>query len=110
MLDSRELARFWPSERRAILVHKYYLGVERGYDPSIREAIESWEAYYASTWRETKLRHDAEVQLAEIESFRLQRCDELRREVDFAQAAKEWVENHEPAWRRNWEESACAGA
>ena len=110
MLECRELARFWPSERRAILVHKYFLGMERGCDPSIEEAVASWEARFANRWREAKLRHDAEVQLAEIESFRTELCTVRGREIDFAQAAKEWVENHEPAWRRSWEESTCAGA
>ncbi len=101
---------YWPSERRAIIVHKYYLGLERGYDPSLAEAIESWEERFAARWRERKLRHDAEVQLREIEAYRERLCQEHSRDVDFNEAARNWIEHYEATWRERWEESTCAGA
>ncbi len=104
-----DLSVYRPSERRAILDHKYYLGIELGYDPSLCEVIRSWEENYACEWRRKKMRRDAEVQVKEI-----QRCkDELSRQwgrsVEFTEAIRVWLDEHEAEWRRRWESSPCSG-
>lgn len=104
------LNRYWPSERRAIWEHKYFLGLERGCNPSIEEAIESWERQHASRWRSNKMRRDAEAQLDEIESYRKWLEHDKGGEVSFDEAARDWVENHENQWRQHWEETALADA
>ena len=110
VVDDPRLASYWPSERRAIIVHKYFLGVERGYGPTLEEAIASWEERHAHTWRCEKMRRDAEAQLALIERHREQLAREANRPVSFAEAARDWVQCHERAWRTAWEQSAVSGA
>lgn len=97
------LSGYWPSERRALLEHKYFLGLERGYDPPLEEAIESWERRYARQWRTEKMRRDAEAQLREIEAYRQRLIGELGRLVDFAEAARCWIRECEAQWRDHWE-------
>lgn len=99
-----------PSEYRAILVHKYYLGIERGYGPSMDEAIESWETHHAMNWRNTKMRRDVEAQIKEIEAHRAQLSIERGTELTWKQAAKDWVNTREPQWRDQWEATLHAGA
>lgn len=54
-------------ERKAILVHKYYLGIEMHTDPGLQHAVESWEEHYASLWRRQHHLMDCKLQIAEIE-------------------------------------------
>ncbi len=94
---------YMPSERRALLNHKYFLGIERGYDPPITEAIESWESRFARDWRTRKMRRDAEVQIREIERYRQRLSAERGVDVSFHEAARLWVDKCECAWRLRWE-------
>jgi hypothetical protein len=102
------LAGYTPAECRAIEVHKYFLGIERGHDPSLEEAISSWEARFARDWRCRKMREDAEAQLREIENFRQERMRDLGRLVEFTEAAREWVGQFGAEWREHREAEACA--
>ncbi len=104
------LRNYRPSERRAILVHRYYLGVERGCEPSLPEAVESWEDGHADRWRSEKMRHDAAEQVREIEAHRCHMSEQRGNEVDFRTAAKDWVSRFEPLWREHWESTPLAGA
>jgi len=106
--DHPLLRDYWPSERKAIWVHKYYMGIERGYDPSMDEVVSSWERDYARDWRSRKMQRDAHVQLDEIEAHRNHMCREKGREVSFLEAARDWVYRHEAQWRRQWEEQPAA--
>jgi hypothetical protein len=110
-VDSVEcsLEGYRPSEVRALMEHKYFLGIERGYDPSIEEVIASWEARYASDWRAKKMRHDAEVQVREIQDFQARLASERGQSVTFREAAQQWVEQCECEWRRNWEAGRSSG-
>ena len=36
-------------ERKAILVHKYFLGLEMHQDPGVERAMRSWEIRYANS-------------------------------------------------------------
>ena len=98
-----------PSEVRALMEHKYFLGIERGYDPPIEEVIASWEARYAMDWRCKKMRHDAEVQVREIQAFQDRMSAERGKPVTFREAARQWVEQCECEWRRNWEACRSSG-
>jgi hypothetical protein len=107
MLD---VSQYRPSEFRAILVHKYYLGIERGYDPSFEEAVRSWESNHADDWRSQKMRRDVQAQISEIEAYRDRISRDRGVEVSWEGAAKEWVNTREEKWRDQWESSSYAGA
>jgi len=109
-LQRPRLSCYWPSEQRAIIVHKYFLGIERGTDPSIEDAIESWEERHAHDWRCAKMRRDAEAQLAQIDAHRDRMSRDLNRPVSFSEAARDWVHNYESNWRTRWEQTELAGA
>lgn len=103
------LTGYLPSEVRALLEHKYFLGIERGYDPPIEEVIASWESRFATDWRAKKMRRDAEVQVREIESYRQLLATERGAAVTFREAARIWVDKCECEWRRCWEASTASG-
>ncbi len=105
-----DVEKYRPSEYRAILVHKYYLGIERGYDPTFEEVVESWEASHADDWRSRKMRRDVEAQIKEIEAYRTKISKERAVDVDWKDAAKEWVNTREAKWRDQWEATSYAGA
>lgn len=104
------LTRYWPSERRAILVHKYFMGLERSCDPAIEEVLESWEENFAHAWRCEKMKRDAQAQLAEIDAHRSEMAAEAGRSITFEEAARDWVYHHEHKWRTRWESTSLAGA
>lgn len=89
--------------------HKYFLGIERGYDPPIEEVIASWEARFASDWRARKMRKDAEAQVREIEAYRQRLTTDRGAGVTFREAARLWVDRCECEWRRCWEANAASG-
>jgi len=99
---------FHPSEIRALMEHKYFLGIERGYDPPIEEVIVSWETRFARDWRAMKMRRDAEAQVREIEAFRDRLSADRGMPVTFREAAQVWVEEFECEWRRCWESSTAS--
>jgi hypothetical protein len=104
------LSGYWPSECRAIMVCKYFMGLERGYDPPLPEVIDIWERDYAPRWRANKLQRDAQAQVREIEGLRQRLAAERGGDVDFKAAAREWVSRYEASWRAAWEDTAAAGA
>jgi hypothetical protein len=98
------------AESQAIEEHKYFLGTELHFDPGLDLAVESWERYHAAQWRAERMRRDAEEQVRVIEAYRLLLCERYRREVDFAEAAHEWVERFGAEWRRRREAEAAVHA
>ena len=92
------------------MVCKYYMGLERGYDPPLAEVIDVWERNYAPLWRAAKLQRDAQAQVREIEGLRRRLSEERGGTVDFKAAAREWVSRYEAGWRAAWENTAAAGA
>jgi hypothetical protein len=110
LLEDPLLANYPPSERRAILVHRYFLGIEWGYDPGTEAAVASWEAHVALTWRRTKLRRDTQEQFRQIEHHRAFLSETQGRNVDWNEAATDWARNHAAAWREHWEQTPEAGA
>jgi hypothetical protein len=72
--------------------------------------LDSWERHHAVRWRTLKMRHDAEVQIREIESHRCRLSRERGTDIDFCAAARDWVANCEAQWRDRWEQQPEAGA
>ena len=91
------------AERRAILTHKYFLGLDYERDFSLDEAIASWEEHHAWEWRSGKMRGDAEAQLQQIDLHRQELARVSGRCVDFDEAAHNWVKHKGAAWRKSRE-------
>ncbi|GJM24096.1 MAG: hypothetical protein DHS20C16_05110 [Phycisphaerae bacterium] len=105
-----DVSQYRPSEYRAILVHKYYLGIEWNCDPTFEEAVDSWESNHADGWRNQKMRRDVQAQIGEIDAYRDRISKERGAEVSWEDAAKEWVSTREEKWRDQWEATSYAGA
>ncbi len=104
------LSRYLPSERRAILVHRYFLGIERGADPGLVAAIESWESGVADEWRRKKMHADRVAQMTEIDRYRSELSAIQGREVDWNEAVWHWAQHRAEQWRQSWERTVAAGA
>ncbi len=103
ILNHPLLQKYPLSERRAILVHKYFLGLELKRDPGLALAIESWERRIAQGWHRRKMRLDAEKQLAEIEKHKYLLSRERGYDVGWEEAARDWIARYADAWRTWWE-------
>ncbi|MEW6357945.1 MAG: DUF4032 domain-containing protein [Planctomycetota bacterium] len=110
ILSDPLLERFPPSERRAILVHKYLLGVQLGADPGLSVTIESWEKNYARSWREAKIRADLEAQLHEIEKHKYFLSQRAGRDIGWEYAIRDWMRAHASGWREWREKQPESGA
>ncbi len=104
------LARYLPSERRAILVHRYFLGIEYGLDPGLPAAIASWEGGVAADWRRKKMHADRVAQMTEVSRHRSQLSSTNGRDVGWEEALWDWVQHHAESWRHRWEATPAAGA
>lgn len=93
------LAGYRPSERRAIIVHKYFLGTELGYDPGLRAAVDSWESRFANRWRRQRQIADCQAQIREIQRHRQHLCDACGQGVDWDAAARDWISHFASHWR-----------
>jgi hypothetical protein len=109
-LSHPALAKFWPSERRAILVHRFYLSLGRGRDVAVEEAIASWEEGSCREWRSEKMRRDGCRQLEEIERHKYHMSRRAGYDVGWEAAALDWVTKHAAEWREWWEEQPESGA
>jgi hypothetical protein len=108
--DHPLLQKYLPSERRAILVHRYFLGIDLGHDPGVEAAISSWEGGVANEWRRKKMHTDRVAQMSEVDRHRLQLSSRHGREVDWEEALWDWVRYHAANWRNQWESTPAAGA
>ncbi len=99
------MAKYGPAERRAIEVHKYYLGIELGRCPALEEVTDSWERNYALQWRTNAMKKAADAQLREIEAHRKELIRFEGRTVDFEEAARDWVSRWGAEWRNHWEDA-----
>ncbi len=105
----KELRDYSPSEQRAILVHRYFLGLEYKKEPSIRDTIESWESRFAPAWRKEKAMRDLNAQLREIERHKYYLSEKAGEDVGWEAAAKDWIQTHAGAWRGWWENRPDSG-
>jgi hypothetical protein len=104
------LKTYWPSERRAIVVHKFFLSIELQREATIEEAIKSWETGVCEPWRRDKLRRDCNAQIEEIEKHKYYMSQRLGQDVGWDTAAEDWVASHAAAWREWGEMQSGAGA
>ena len=104
------LSEYWPSERRAILVHRFFLGLELKRPIPLGEAVRSWEVGPADAWRTRKARHDCARQKAEISRHKWNMSARFGRDVGWEAAAEDWVLHHAAKWRRWWEQQPESGA
>jgi hypothetical protein len=107
-LNSPLLQPYPLEERQAILVHKYFLGIEMGRDPGLDCALRSWEARVAMHWRHQRLKEDCLAQLREIDAHRQLLCMQRGQNTGWEEAARDWVTNHAAAWRANHERQVAA--
>ena len=105
----KDLSAYSASEQRAILVHRYFLGIERGREPSIEETIASWEDRFARQWRRKKFKLDLDAQLREIDRHKYLLSEKAGRDVGWEGAAKDWIQTHGSAWREWWEGQPGSG-
>ena len=104
------LAKYLPSERRAILVHRFYLALEARRDVLLEEALRSWESGICMPWRREKMLRDSQAQLKEIEKHKYHLSQRLGHDVGWEFAAEDWVQSHAASWREWWEQLPEAGA
>jgi hypothetical protein len=105
----KDLSDYPLSEQRAILVHRYFLGIEWRKNPSIGETIASWEARFAQEWRRKKAMIDVQAQLKEIERHKRALSEKYGRDVEWEESAKDWIVTHASAWREWWERQPNSG-
>ena len=110
LLTHRLLVRYWPSERRAILAHRFFLSVEIKREATLEESVGSWESGACMAWRRDKMRRDGLQQLREIERHKYLVSQRLGYDIGAEAAAKDWIENHAAAWREWWELQPESGA
>ena len=104
------LAKYLPSERRAILVHRFYLSLQAHRDVSLEETLRSWESGICMPWRREKMLRDSQAQLKEIEKHKYLLSQKLGYDVGWEYAAQDWVASHAADWREWWEGLPEAGA
>lgn len=108
-ISDPRLGRFSPSERRAILVHKYFMGTRLGYDPGLTAAIEDWESRHARIWREAKMQSDLQEQLREIERHKYFLSETAGHDVGWEFAIRDWMVKYAGTWRNCWEQTYESG-
>jgi hypothetical protein len=107
-LNSPLLSAYRLCERQAILVHKYYLGIEMGNDPGLARAVKSWETRYADLWRRQNHLAECQEQIGRIEEHRRQLSREIGQEIPWETAARIWIGQHAAEWRRHHEQQPQA--
>ena len=108
LLSHPLLREYWPSERRAVLTHRFYLSLETDCEISLEETLMSWEEGPSVSWRREKMRIDGQRQLCEIERHKYFLSQKLGYDVGWEPAAKDWIENYAAAWRAWWEEQPAS--
>ena len=101
---------YWPSEQRAMLVHRWYLSIELKRQATVEETVQSWEKGPSKPWRKQKMLRDAEEQIRLIEKHKYLMSERCGHDVGIETAALDWVRNHAAAWRASWENRPDAGA
>lgn len=104
------LRRFWPSEARAILVHRYYLSIGLRRQATLEETILSWENGAGGPWRNQKQRRDCEAQIQAIQEHKYFLSEKAGYNVGFETAAQDWILHHAAQWRKWWEGTKHSGA
>ena len=96
--------KYWPSERRAMLVHRFYLSTRLRRQASVEETVGSWEGGIARAWRRKKMRRDTQRQIREIERHKYFLSQRRGEDIGWEAAAADWVKHHAGRWRDWWEQ------
>ncbi|MGH9361833.1 MAG: hypothetical protein ACRD2T_07935 [Thermoanaerobaculia bacterium] len=102
------LVHYSTSERKAILVHRYFLGIELGREPAVEDTVRSWESRHARAWRQMKVQRDVAAQLLEIERHKYFISQKAGFDVGWETAAGDWIRSHAGHWREWWENQSAA--
>ena len=86
-------------ERKAIFVHKYYLGLEMHDDPGVERAVASWETCFAIGWRRQQHLEACQEQIAEIEIHRNELAQQTGTAIPWEMAARDWIARYAADWR-----------
>jgi hypothetical protein len=98
------LAQYFPSERRAIVVHWFFLCADENRRVPGSEAIGRWEGGPAKSWRKRKFWEDMHVQLNEIDRHKYLLSEKAGRDVGWEFAAEDWIRKYSADWRAWWEQ------
>ena len=85
------------------MVHRYFLGIEWGKEPSLGDTIASWETRFAREWRRKKAMLDVQAQLKEIDRHKYLLSQRANQDIGWEEAAKDWISTHAGTWREWWE-------
>jgi len=91
-----------PAEFKAVLDHKFFMGVDLKRDVTLEEAIIDFVLLYMDAWLREKTARDNKEQAAEIEKHIFLKSKEAGRDIH-AEAIEEWHRIHAKAWRDYWE-------
>lgn len=86
------------AERRAVLVHKWFLSERAGYDVGEEFAIRDWLKNFAAEWRHARLEVELKHQRREMEKHRWIESKKARRDLG-AEAYNDWILRYAAAWR-----------
>ena len=104
------LGKYWLSERRAILAHRFSLSLELKRDATVEETLKSWESGVCTAWRRRKMRLDGQEQLRQIERHKYLVSQKLGYDIGWEAAAQDWIDHHAATWRAWWETQPESGA
>ena len=104
------LEKYWPSEKKAILAHRFTLSVKLKRDATIEETLASWESGICTPWRQKKMRQDGKEQLRQIERHKYLVSQKAGYDIGWEAAAQDWIDHHAGPWRDWWEAQPESGA
>ncbi len=89
---------FPEAERRAVLVHKWFLSERVGHDVGEEFAIHDWLDNYATEWRRHRLEIELDQQKREMEKHRWLESEKAHRDLG-TDAYRDWIIRYAAAWR-----------
>lgn len=99
MPDDKKIKNYCISEQRAVLVHRYYLGLKLNHEPTEEEIIESWENSCGPDWRRKKMKIDCNDQIREIEKHKYFLSQEKGSDIGISDATTDWITRYAKKWR-----------
>jgi phosphotransferase system HPr (HPr) family protein len=91
-----------PAEFKAVLDHKFFMGVDLKREVTLEEALIDFVLLYMDAWLKEKTARDNKEQAAEIEKHIYLKSKEAGRDM-VVEAIGEWHRVHAKAWRDYWE-------
>ena len=88
-----------PAEVRAVLDHKYYLGIVSAQEVSFEDAYDDFLKRYDEDWRREKLRRDNTAQINEINKFKYLESKKACCDIGSNVAGTSWCAKYARIWR-----------